>query len=169
MRVPCIMRYPGKIPPKTICSEVSGTIDILPTFAKLSGANVSPDCLIDGKDIWPLMTATEGAKSPHEAFYYYQMDQLQCIRSGKWKLHLPMKSKKKNWGRPEGKTPIKLFNLETDIHEDKNLAKKEPEVVARILKLAEKMRIDIGDVGKEGKNQRPAGWVKKAKPRLLKK
>jgi hypothetical protein len=113
------------------------------------------------------MKGTPGAKSPHEAFYYYQMDQLQCVRSGKWKLHLPMEAKKRNWGEPEGKTPLQLFNLETDIHEDHDVSKQYPDVVTRLLELAEKMRQDIGDVDRVGANQRPAGWVDTPQPQRL--
>ncbi|MDP6524635.1 MAG: sulfatase [Kiritimatiellia bacterium] len=169
MRVPCIMRYPGRIPANKVCADVSGTIDFLPTIAALSGARIPGDRIIDGKNIWPLMSAAPGAKSPHEAFYYYQMDQLQCVRSGKWKLHLPMDSKKRNWGKPEGKTPVQLFDLEENIAEDKDLSRQHPEVVDRLMKLADKMRQDIGDLDKAGANQRPAGWVEKAQPRLLEK
>ena len=168
MRVPCVMRYPGKIPANTVCSEVSGTLDLLPTFAALSGAAVPQDRIIDGRDIWPLMSGAAHAKSPHEAFYYYQMDQLQCVRSGKWKLHLPLASKKRNWGKPEGATPAKLFDLSQDIHEDHDVSAQYPDVVKRLLILADKMRYDIGDVDWQGENQRPAGWVDQAQPQLLK-
>ena len=169
MRVPCVMRYPGKIPSGRICSEVCGTIDFLPTIAALSRTAIPRDRIIDGKNIWKLMTGASGAKSPHEAFYYYQRDQLQCIRSGKWKLHLPMESKKRNWGNPEGKSPLKLFDLTKDIHEDHDLSAQYPEVVEKMLKLAQRMQHDIGDLGKKGVNQRPAGWVKKPQPQLLNK
>lgn len=167
MRVPCIMRCPGTIPAGTTCSEVSGTIDLLPTLAALSGTTIPEDRIIDGRNIWTLMTGALGVKSPHEAFYYYQMDQLQCVRSGKWKLHLPMESKKKNWGKPEGKTSLKLFDLTKDIHEDHDLSAQHPEVVEKILKLATDMKHDIGDLDQNGVNQRPAGWVEKPQPQLL--
>ena len=169
MRVPCVMRYPGKIPPNTVCSEVSGTIDLLPTLAALSGASVPQDRITDGKNIWPLMTGVPGATSPHESFFYYQMDQLQCVRSGKWKLHLPMASKKRNWGKPEGQTPMKLFDLTQDIHEDHDVSAQHPEVVKRLLTSADRMRYDIGDLDQAGRNQRPAGWVNQPHPQLLKK
>ena len=169
MRVPCVMRFPEKIPAGRICREVCSTIDFLPTLIRLSGGAVPKDRIIDGKDIWPLMSGAPGASSPHEAFYYYQIDQLQCVRSGRWKLHLPMENKKRNWGEPVGKTPLQLYDLQNDIHEDKNVADKHPDVVKRLLSLAEKMRKDIGDAGVKGENQRPAGWVKEPKPQLLKK
>ncbi|MCP3690939.1 MAG: arylsulfatase, partial [Planctomycetaceae bacterium] len=60
----------------------------------------------------------------------------------------------------------KLFNLATDIHEDTNLATAKPDVVKRLLALAEKARQDLGDTGRPGAGQRKAGWVEKAAPRL---
>ncbi|MBT6957870.1 MAG: sulfatase-like hydrolase/transferase, partial [Opitutae bacterium] len=169
MRVPCIVRWPGRIKAGTESAEVTATIDILPTFAGLAGARTSSDRIIDGRDISHLLLGTPGAKSPHEAYYFYQMDQLQAVRSGPWKLFLDMQSKKRNWGKPEGKSQLKLFNLVKDIHEDNNIAGQNPKVVQRILALAEKAREDLGDVGRPGGNQRPAGWAQEGKPLLLKK
>jgi len=167
MREPCVVRWPGKIPPGTSSAEITSTLDLLPTFAKLAGAEPPADRIIDGRDIWPILSGRPGAKSPHEAFFYYQMDQLQAVRSGKWKLFVPMESKKRNWGQPEGKTDLKLFDLAADIHEDHNVAEANPEVVRRLLALAEKAREDLGDVNRPGKGQRPAGWVDQPAPRLL--
>ena len=72
MRVPCIMRWPGKVPKGTNCDEVAASIDLMPTIAKLAGAKLLKDRRIDGKDIWPLISGTEGAVSPHEIYYYYK-------------------------------------------------------------------------------------------------
>lgn len=168
MRVPCLVRWPGKIPGGTSSSEITATLDLLPTFARLAGALLPSDRKIDGKDIWPILSGERGAKSPHKAFYYYQMDQLQAVRSGSWKLFVAMESKKRNWGKPEGKQSLRLFNLETDIHEDTNVAEENPEVVKRMLALAEEARVELGDVGRPGKGQRSAGWVERPSPRLLK-
>jgi arylsulfatase A-like enzyme len=167
MRVPCVVRWPGKIPAGSKSSEITSTLDLLPTFAKLAGAKLSMDRAIDGGDIWPILSGKPDAKSPHEAFYYYQMEQLQAVRAGPWKLFVAMDSKKKNWGKPEGETPLKLFNLAKDIHEDENVADANPEIVRRLLALAEKAREELGDIGRPGKGQRPAGWVDKPAPRLL--
>lgn len=164
MREPCLMWWPGKIPAGTVCKELACSMDLMPTFAKLAGTSAPGDRIIDGLDIRPLIFGTPGAKTPREAFYYYQMDQLQAVRSGKWKLHLPMASKKRNWGSPEGKKPLQLFDLEADIHEDHDVSKENPEVVQRLLALAEKARADLGDAGREGKNCRKPGYVKDAKP-----
>jgi arylsulfatase A-like enzyme len=158
MREPCVMRWPGKIPVGKTCDELTSTLDLLPTLARLAGTEAPDDRIIDGKDIWPLMAGFEGAKSPHEAFYYYQMDQLQAVRSGRWKLHLPLKVKRRNWGQGTPNTPMKLYDLKDDIGEKNDVADKHPDVVERLLGLAEKARQDIGDVNYKGR-QRPAGWT----------
>jgi arylsulfatase A len=167
IRVPCIARWPGKIPADTICSEVAGTIDLLPTIAKLAGSQAPQDRIIDGKDIWPLLSNQQDAVSPHEAYYYYQKGQLQAVRSGKWKLFVPMASKIRSWGKPDGKTEAVLYNLSSDIHEDKNVAAENPQVVKRLLGLAAKAREDLGDMDQAGKNQRPAGMVDQGQPLLM--
>ena len=167
MRVPSIMRWPGRIPAGRTCDELSSTMDLLPTFARLAGTKAPSDRTIDGKDMWPLMAGRKGAKSPHEAFYYYYMAQLQAVRAGKWKLYLPLKSKKRNQGKSKGKTSLRLFDLKADIHEDKDVSADHSDVVKRLLGLAEKAREDLGDIGRTGSGQRPALLVKAPKPRLM--
>jgi arylsulfatase A-like enzyme len=141
-------------------------MDLLPTAAAISGGKVSKTPLIDGKNIWPILSG-KSKDHPREAFFYYQMDQLQAIRSGDWKLFVAMDSKKRNWGNPEGKKALALYNLAKDIHEDNNLAAANPGIVKKLLAHAENAREDLGDVDRPGKGQRKAGWVEKASPRLL--
>ena len=90
LRVPCIMRAPGKIPADSRCDAVTATIDLLPTLAKLAGAEVPSDRTIDGVDISPLMFEKSApTKLLNRSFFYYQHDCLRAVRSGKWKLMLP--------------------------------------------------------------------------------
>ena len=113
------------------------------------------------------MAGTKGATSPHKAFYYYRMDQLQAVRSGKWKLYLPFKIKRRNQKKAVYNAPLKLYNLKADIAEKNNVADQHPDVVKRLLTLAEKARQDLGDVDREGTGQRPAGLVVTPKPLLF--
>jgi arylsulfatase A len=164
------MRWPGKIPAGTVCNEPASTMDILPTIAKLAGADL-PNRRIDGKDIWPLMSDQPGAKSPREAFFYYRGWALEAVRSGKWKLHLPHGYRTLagrqggTGGQPvkyeQAKIGLALFDLDTDVSEQHNVAAKHPEVVKRLLSLADKMRQDLGDSAKKmtGKNRRPPGHI----------
>ena len=152
MRVPCVMWWPGKIPAGSVCNELASTIDILPTIAGLTGAPLS-DRRIDGLDIWPLMSGRSGAKTPHEAFYYYYSTNLQAVRSGRWKLHFAhdygMVAEPGGGGKPgkrgTGKIALSLFDLKKDEGETTNVAAEHPEIVDRLKKLAEQIRKDLGD------------------------
>ncbi len=140
MREPTIMRWPGKIPAGEVCGEVCSTIDLLPTLAGLAGGEVPTDRVIDGKDIRSLMFAEPGAKSPHEAFFYYRGTNLEAVRSGKWKLR---RNKKKT----------ELYDLEADISEKNNLADEHPEIVKRLADMMEEFDSQLKA------NARPAGKV----------
>ena len=167
MRVPCLVRWPGRIPAGSSSGALTCTMDLLPTAAAISGGTLPADRPIDGKNIWPILSG-QAKGHPRDAFFYYQMDQLQAVRSGDWKLFLAMDSKKRNWGKPEGKKELALYNLARDIHEDNNVAAGHPEVVRRLISHAKAAREELGDVGRPGKGQRKAGWVETPSPRLLK-
>jgi arylsulfatase A-like enzyme len=170
VREPCVARWPGQIPAGTVCREPAMTIDVLPTFAALAGAAL-PELPIDGRDIWPLMAGKPGAKSPHEAYFFWWGRELQAVRSGKWKLHLPhayasMADKPGGTGgKPanyaQAKTDLALFDLGSDPAEKDDVAAKHPDVVARLTALADKARDDLGDTAtkKQGKGVRQPGSV----------
>ena len=155
-RVPCIAWWPGHIQAGTECAELTAAFDVYPTFAALAGAE-SPS--MDGRDLAPLLFSEEDAESPHEAFYYYQMDQLQAVRSGRWKLHLPLADKQRNWGKSEGAVKAQLFDLVAEIQEETNVIAEHPEVAARLSALAEAAREELGDGDRVGAGQLEAGWV----------
>ena len=168
-RVPCIAYWPEQIPAGSVCAELTSTIDILPTFANLAGAKIPEDRVIDGKDVWPLLAGELHAKTPHDVFYYYSLDQLQCVRSGKWKLHLPLEKRFTNLGRKQTrKSPAALYDVVDDPGETKNLIALHPEVAKNLNGLVERARSDLGDWDRPGKNTRPVGRiVGKPKPQLI--
>jgi arylsulfatase A len=153
VRVPCVARWPGRIPAGTVCAELAATMDFLPTFARLAGTEPPRDRIVDGRDIWPLMSGQPGATTPHAAFYYYWGRELQAIRSGKWKLHFPHRYPKPQPaggdGRPGKYAQIEmgmaLYDLEADVGETTDVAAQHPDVVARLEALAEQARADLGD------------------------
>jgi arylsulfatase A-like enzyme len=150
MREPTIAWWPQTVPAGASCDEVATAMDLLPTFAKLAGTAPPQDRILDGKDIAPLLLGKAEAKSPHEAFYYYDPGRrLRAVRSGPWKL----------WHNG------RLYNLEKGIGERRNVAKQHPDVVARLEKLLAQAREDLGDGGTAGKNCRPVGVAKN--PRTL--
>lgn len=155
VRVPFVARLPGVIPAGSVCGEPAMTIDLLPTIAKLAGADL-PTRPIDGKDIGPLLTGTPGAKCPHAAyFHYFAQNELQAVRSGKWKLMLPHTARSMAGQTPGAggvpgkykplKVELELYDLTADIGEMTSLAEKHPEVVKEMLAHAERARADMGD------------------------
>lgn len=132
MRVPCVMRWPGKIPAGTVSDEVVATIDLMPTFAGLAGAKVPDDRVIDGKDAWSVLSG--GGKSVHDAYFFYKGNTLEAVRMGKWKVRRTGKGKK---------TLVELFDLDADIGEKMNLAEKEAERVGAMLAVMEKFDAEL--------------------------
>ncbi|MEM8866522.1 MAG: sulfatase [Planctomycetota bacterium] len=176
-RVPCVVRWPGTTPAGSECDELCSTMDLLPTIARLI-ANDSPvnepvraDRKIDGKDITPLLTGEAGAESPHDFFYGYYCGELRFVRDRRWKLHLPHQYRTLA-GRPGGRNGKAasygeatigqaLFDLKADPGETTDLAAEHPEVVTRLLAIAEQARSELGDTltGRQGSEVRPVGRV----------
>lgn len=141
MRVPCIMHWKGKIPPGSSCDEIAATIDLLPTIAGLSGVKLPNDRTIDGKNIWSLISGKEGAKTPHEIYFFYKGNSLESARQGKWKLR---RSGKKSQS-------IELYDLASDISESNNLAQENEALINEIIQ-------KMNSFDEKLKNaQRPAG------------
>jgi arylsulfatase A-like enzyme len=156
LRVPCIMRWPGRIPPGTVCGELATAMDFYPTLAELGGAEIPQDRIIDGKNILPLMLSGGEAPSPHEVFFYYLGNQLEAVRDRTWKLNV----------RKRGEEIRELYNLEEDPGETRNLYDSNPEVVKALSEKLDACREDIGDeaLGIQGKNVRPIGRVDHPRP-----
>ena len=169
MRVPMIARWPGRIPAGGTCNELSSTMDFLPTFAALSGGLLSAN-KIDGHDITPLLTGTKGAASPYEVFYYYRRRQLQAVRWGDWKWHLPLANTFPNWTTANQKgrgRPGKLVDLKTDLAEKVDMTAANPKVMAKMRELVAQAEATLGNEDRQGKEQRPATTLKSSKPMVL--
>ncbi|QDT96086.1 sulfatase family protein [Gimesia aquarii] len=175
LRVPMIARWPGKIPPQQVIDTVCGSIDIFPTILKQANIKLPTDRIIDGKDLFPVLT--EKADSPHTALYSMKGNALFTIRSGPWKLHVKqsprraLKTQSKDWIDPRGPDGVTiiapyeqampnqfpglvsgdqpasmmLFNLKDDSAEQHNVAKQNPQVVARLKKLYDEMHAQVPD------------------------
>jgi len=167
MRVPCVMRWPGQVPAGATCSELCTTMDLLPTFARLAGTEPPSDRTIDGHDVRPIMRGEAGAASPYRAFYYYHMEQLHAVRSGRWKLHLPREDRRTFHAEDAGPAGALLFDMESDPGETTDVADEHPEVVAELAGLAEQAREELGDTDREAKGRRPAGVYANPTPRVL--
>jgi len=161
-RVPCIVRWPGKVPAGRTCDELITSMDFLPTFAKLTGTTAPQDITIDGKDISPLLFDEAGATSPHETFWHYRLGNLEAVRKGKWKLHVA----KGKFFNIADEPMNELYDLEADIGEENNLFDEHPEVVEELLAVFQAARKELGDTitGDEGSGKREVGRVENPVP-----
>jgi arylsulfatase len=172
-RVPMLAQWPGQIPAGSVQDATAMTIDVLPTIARIINAPL-PSHAIDGLDIFDLMCSKPGAKCPHEVFYhYFRQGELQAIRSGPWKLMLPhdvnciVPDQLGGQGKP-GKSQMRkitepeLYHLGNDLGETTNLASQKPEVLKRLLELADQGRKELGDslTKTQGSGIRPCGMIK---------
>ncbi len=178
-RVPCLMRWPGKIPAGTDTADMLMTIDLFPTIAKLIGAEL-PKHPIDGLDVWPIISRQPGAKNPHESYwFYYEVNQLQAVTTGdgRWKLQLPHTYRTMQ-GQPAGHDGAsgkylnvklaqpELYDLAQDIGETTDVSARHPELVKKLEAEAEKARVELGDelMKRTGSGLREPGRLSVAKP-----
>ena len=167
VRVPFVIRAPGKVPAGKESDALTATIDILPTLAKLSGGQAPQDRIIDGIDISDLWHG--GTQEEERVYYYYGHTMLRGVRKGKWKLHAPhveadngtiMRTKWLPMVHPDDRILIKkpvLYNLEDDLAETTDVSTQYPEIVKELTQLVEHARKDLGDSAKRGVNARPVG------------
>lgn len=175
VRVPCLVRWPGRVPGGRVCADPFMAIDWLPTLTELTGGK-TPTRKIDGLSAKSLVLGEPGARPPHEALFFYSSTALQAVRSGPWKLHfahpyITVAAEPGRGGKPsnfgklaptsivqsgvEGiatrhgyrieQLELSLFHLDTDPGETRNVAAEHPEVVQRLSAYAEEARKDLGD------------------------
>ncbi len=174
VRVPCLVRWPGKVPAERVSDALFTTMDFYVSFAKLIGATL-PEHTIDGIDVRPLLFGESGARA-RETFWYYSGDELHAVRQGDWKLHVPHEylvvaaepgrsGKPSNWAnmKPLSHTVsgirgiasrhgyrveeigVALYDLKSDPGETKDLAASHPEIVARLQEQVRQARAELGD------------------------
>jgi arylsulfatase A-like enzyme len=154
------------------------TIDLLPTIGKLIDAK-PPELKIDGLDIWPLFTGQKDAKNPHDVYFFYGVPfggwtgaELEAVRTREWKLIVPHtyrtlgghKPGMDGWPGEYVKAPIlvpELYDMRSDIEENQNVAAQHPDIVSKMMEMAEKCRVDLGDttLHRKGAGVREPGRV----------
>ena len=130
VRVPTIVRWPGWVKPGTSSDRVSGFEDWLPTILKLVGAATPVPDDVDGISLAPTLF---GQQQPARPFLYREFSGYggqQTIRVGDWK------AVRQNMRR--GNLEIELYNLATDIGEQKNVAAQHPKIVAELRQLMQR-------------------------------
>jgi arylsulfatase A-like enzyme len=135
-RVPCVMWGPSRIPANTVCDELMGTIDLLPSLAAITKRKIPSQKKIDGLDASNLILGT-GSTPRKEFLHYTSRGELEGIRSGEWKL---LRKKPRSKKQAE---MVMLFNLSKDLSEENNLAQEQPAIVARLSSRMQKLDGEI--------------------------
>ena len=134
-RVPCLIRGPG-IPAGTVCNELTGTIDILPTIAAITKTPLPTDRKIDGIDASSLWMHTPKTAPRSEFVYYTSNGVLDGLRQNNWKLLVQKPRQRRNArnnnAAQQAKPKIMLFDLDKDLGEANNVAEANPQVVAKM-------------------------------------
>jgi arylsulfatase A-like enzyme len=140
MRVPCIIRWPGRIPVQQISEDMATTMDLHTTLIETAGGRIPSDRILDGNNILPMLEGR--SPSPTQAFYYFLSKNLEAVREGKWKLRLSRRART-DLGPDEPLTP-ELFDLDVDPSERYNVAEQHPEIVERLGQKLKKFAMELG-------------------------
>lgn len=143
MRVPCIARWPGRIPAGVTSDAISMSIDFLPTIAAITGASVQEDRPVDGRNILDVLMG--GDTTPHDHLFFYEKNSLAAVRTQQWKLVLF--SWYQGHHAPVGSTtyyrPGMLFDMTAPTGETYNMAREHPDVVERLAQIAATAREEL--------------------------
>ena len=140
-RMPFVARWPGRVKPGAVSEETICFTDMMATFAELGGAKLGA-VGEDSFSIVPALLSEQRGRPIRDAMVLQAGNRMFAIRQGKWKLILGpgpggfSKLVKKHPRKPK----IQLYDLSADIGERKNLHAEQPEVVARLTALLNKIR-----------------------------
>ncbi len=143
IRVPGIVRWPGRVVPGTESDVVASGIDVMPTCLEIAGGSSVAKAPFDGSSWIPLLANQPIARPRPLCWYYYQKDPSVCVRDGKWSLvgylDPPYASDDTAFGPVQMqhvKTAklgrMELYDVVADTHQRAEVAAQNPEVVARL-------------------------------------
>ena len=119
LRVPFMVRWPGQIPGGGVSNEIVHIADIFPTIARVVGADMPDDRVIDGVDQLDFFLGKQ-AQSNREGFVYYIKNEMRAVKWREWKMHM-IWEQEVNDGAVKLESPY-LFNLIQDPKEETNVA-----------------------------------------------
>ena len=138
VRVPCIVRWPGRVAAGAESAALFSTLDLFPTFASLAGFELPTDRRIDGVDQTALLLGESPEGARRSFVYQAHIDRSQNtyaingIRRGRWKLLRATHSVPGYARDTEREERVELYDLERDLGETTNLAQQHPELVAEL-------------------------------------
>ena len=161
-RVPFIVYWKGGIQQPEVVDVPVNAMDLFPTLSELIGALLPDDRVYDGISLMPLLSDKAITRSAEKPFYYYNCENLQAVRVGDWKLHLPRTMRQIPFWAQKKQKPIqtpKLYNLAADVAEKRDVAAEHPGRVSAMMALADETRLKLGEFGVRGSEQRPTGTL----------
>lgn len=172
-RVPCIVYWPSKIKEGRINNNLTSSMDIFATIAEITNYSENPN-QIDGISFLSQINDPKAEASRKSMYYYYNQNDLEAVRFENWKLVFPHKSRSYegvlpgndgfggNYNELQVKT-MELYDLRRDPGERYNVIEQNPEILEKLLEIADEARKDLGDnlTKSEGQNRRPLGRINK--------
>ncbi len=136
-KVPGIISWPAQIPSGKVCNQITGVMDLFPTFNSIIDAKIPENLKFDGVDISSLLQKPQTTKLAKRPFFFYSRSgNIEAVRLGKWKLHI---AKSRGWNKKKnGEFPISLYNLDTNVSESINVANENPKIVEQLKTLIDK-------------------------------
>ncbi len=142
IRVPFIIRWPGRITPGQRIEAPAHIVDMAPTFFAVAGAKPPEGHVLDGENLWELLDGdSKGRFATRPIFQYYPFYDLRwgltpsaSIRAGEYKLIEFFGDRVDDGGQLHEDSLLELYNLRTDIGETDNLALANPELASRLRK-----------------------------------
>jgi arylsulfatase A-like enzyme len=125
IRVPMIASWPAKIKPGALTNHPSAFYDVFPTLCEIAGVDAGTDT--DGLSFAPTLLGKSQAEPEYLYWEFPSYGGQQAVRMGKWK------GIRKDILK--GNTEIDLYNLETDLTEEQNVASENPEIVEKIRRI----------------------------------
>ena len=118
LRVPFMLRWPGRVPAGVVTDEIVHVTDLYPTLARVVGARAPTDRPIDGADQLDFFLGRQ-SKSNREGFVYYIKNEMRAVKWRQWKMHLVWETEP-NVGPIRLETPW-IFNLIQDPKEESDI------------------------------------------------
>jgi arylsulfatase A len=162
IRVPGILRWPGKAPPGRTCHEPLWSLDLLPTLCRVAGAKVPADRAIDGADFRPALEGKKIERRTPLFWHYYRAlgEPRVALREGEWVVlahcepvavgaGAAFKAGDMELIKGARLTTFELYNLRDDLHQDRDVAQQEAE---RLRAMSQRLRTLYREVFAEGPN-----------------
>ncbi|MGJ8639188.1 MAG: sulfatase-like hydrolase/transferase [Opitutaceae bacterium] len=157
-RVPFILNWKGQITTPAVLDTPVVAMDLFPTVSEIIGEPLPTDRVYDGVSLFPLFDEQPISRVTDEPFYYYNNTNLQAVRKGAWKLHVPRTAEQRPWwDQQAANANYRLYDLDSDPNEANDVSGSNQTVVDELTLLADAIRLELGEYTVPGSEQRATG------------